>query len=128
MAGNVLDRRVFKSAGLGVGSSGPARFGFANQERWMRKFAVRLLTLATFAVALAAMPVLSAQAAGDENPAPPASGTKKEKKGDKSARIDDQKFLAGYRAAYATIYDRNDYAAAIDQLRALGHDDRADVA
>ena len=47
----------------------------------MRKFAVRLLTLATFAVALAAMPVLSAQAAGDENPAPPASGTKKEKKG-----------------------------------------------
>jgi tetratricopeptide (TPR) repeat protein len=94
----------------------------------MRKFAVRLLILATFAVALTAMPVLSAYAAGDDNPAPPASGTKKAKKGDKSARIDDQKFLAGYRAAYAAIYDRNEYAAAIDQLRALGHDDRADVA
>ena len=34
----------------------------------------------------------------------------------------------GYRAAYATIYDRNDYAAAIDQLKALGHDDNAAVA
>ena len=34
----------------------------------------------------------------------------------------------GYRAAYATIYDRNDYAAAIGQLKALGHDDIAAVA
>ena len=38
------------------------------------------------------------------------------------------KFLAGYRTAYTTIYDRNDYASAIEQLKALGHDDRADVA
>ena len=30
--------------------------------------------------------------------------------------------------AYATIYDRNDYASAIEQLKALGQDDRADVA
>src|SRR6202043_2944298 len=27
-----------------------------------------------------------------------------------------------------TIYDRNDYASAIEQLKALGQDDRADVA
>ena len=33
-----------------------------------------------------------------------------------------------YRTAYATIYDKHDYAAAIDQLKALGHDDRASVA
>ena len=94
----------------------------------MRRFAVRLLTLAMFLVALVTLPVLSAYAAGGDNPAPPASDTKKEKKGDKNSSIDDPKFLSGYRAAYATIYDRNDYAGAIVQLKALGHDDRADVA
>jgi tetratricopeptide (TPR) repeat protein len=95
----------------------------------MRKLAVRLLTLAMFTVALVAVPLLSAYASGSDNPAPPASDTKKEKKkGDKSSGIDDPKFLAGYRTAYTTIYDRNDYAAAIEQLKALGHDDRADVA
>jgi tetratricopeptide (TPR) repeat protein len=95
----------------------------------MSKFAIRLLTMATFAIALIAMPVLSAYAAGSDNPAPPASDTQKQKKkSHKSSSIDDPRFLAGYRAAYATIYDRNDYAAAIEQLKALGHDDRADVA
>jgi tetratricopeptide (TPR) repeat protein len=95
----------------------------------MSKFAIRLLTLAIFAMALVAMPVLSAYAAGSDNPAPPASDTQKQKKkSHKSSSIDDPRFLAGYRAAYATIYDRNDYAAAIEQLKALGHDDRADVA
>jgi tetratricopeptide (TPR) repeat protein len=95
----------------------------------MSKFAIRLLTLATFAIALVAMPVLSAYAAGSDNPAPPASDTQKQKKkSHKSSSIDDPRFLAGYRAAYATIYDRNDYAAAIERLKALGHDDRADVA
>ena len=87
----------------------------------MRKIAVRLLTLAMFTVALVAVPLLSAYAAGSDNPAPPAADTKKEKKkGDKSSAIDDPKFLAGYRTAYTTIYDRNDYAAAIEQLKALG--------
>jgi tetratricopeptide (TPR) repeat protein len=94
----------------------------------MNRFAIRLLTLAMFSMALVAVPLLFAYAAGDENPAPPASGTKKEKKGNKSTGIDDPKFLAGYRAAYATIYDRNDYASAIEQLKALGHDDVAAVA
>ena len=91
----------------------------------MRKFVVRLLTLAMFGVALIAMPLMTpAQAAGDDNPAPPA---KKEKK-DKSSAVNDGKFIAGYRSAYAAIYDRGDYASAIAQLKALGHDDRADVA
>jgi tetratricopeptide (TPR) repeat protein len=95
----------------------------------MSKLAIRTLTLAVLSMALVAGPVLSAYAAGGDNPAPPAADTKKEKKkGDKSSSIDDPKFLAGYRAAYATIYDRNDYTDAIEQLKALGHDDRADVA
>ena len=91
----------------------------------MRKFVVRLLTLAMFSMALIAMPLMTpAKAAGDDNPAPPA---KKEKK-DKGASVDDGKFIAGYRTAYAAIYDRHDYASAIAQLRALRQDDRADVA
>jgi tetratricopeptide (TPR) repeat protein len=94
----------------------------------MSRFAVRLLTLAMFVIALVAVPLLTpAQAAGDENPSPPASGTKKEKK-DKGSLTEDGQFIAGYRAAYTAIYDRNDYAAAIPQLMALGHDDNAAVA
>jgi tetratricopeptide (TPR) repeat protein len=94
----------------------------------MSRLAIRLLTLAIFAMALIAVPLLtSAYAAGDENPAPPASGSKKDKK-DKSSSIDNDRFIAGYRTAYATIYDRNDYASAIEQLKALGHDDMAAVA
>ena len=94
----------------------------------MSRLAIRLLTLAIFAMALIAVPLLtSAYAAGDENPAPPAAGSKKDKK-DKSSSIDNDRFIAGYRTAYATIYDRNDYASAIEQLKALGHDDMAAVA
>jgi tetratricopeptide (TPR) repeat protein len=94
----------------------------------MSKFAIRLLTLGLFVMALIAVPLLpSAHAAGGDNPAPPPSDSKKGKK-NKSSSIDDGRFIAGYRAAYATIYDRNDYASAIGQLKALGQDDRADVA
>ncbi len=50
------------------------------------------------------------------------------KPADKKSSIDDPAFLKGYRDAYATIYERNDYVAAIPQLEALGQDDRADVA
>ena len=93
----------------------------------MSKFAIRLLTLAMFSMALIAVPLLtSAHAAGGGNPSPPASDSNKKKK--KSSSIEDSRFVEGYRAAYATIYDRNDYASAIGQLKALGHDDRADVA
>src|SRR6202795_4958364 len=95
----------------------------------MKKFAIRLLALTTYVMALIAVPLLTtAYASGDEKPTPPASDTKKEKKKYKSSSIDDPKFVEGYRAAYATIYDRNDYTAAIGQLKALGHDDNAAVA
>jgi len=96
----------------------------------MNKLAIRVLTVAMVSMSLVAGPVLKAYAAGSDNPSPPAADTKKEKKkkGDKSSSIEDPRFLAAYRAAYTTIYDRNDYTAAIEQLKALGHDDRADVA
>jgi hypothetical protein len=63
---------------------------------------------------------------------PKRSGTKathapKAKKA-KQSLFDDPAFAHGYRAAHATIYDRNDYAGAIEQLKALGHDDNAGVA
>ena len=96
----------------------------------MTKTAIRLLTLAMYATAMMAMPMVnSAKAAGGDTPSPPADSSKdKKKKNDKSSSIDDPKFLEGYRAAYTTIYDRHDYASAIAQLKALGHDDVADVA
>ena len=62
---------------------------------------------------------------------PQPSGTKathKVKKTTKQSAFEDPAFAKGYREAYATIYDRNDYAAAIEQLRALGHDDHPNVA
>ena len=96
----------------------------------MTKTAIRFLTLAMYATAIVAMPVVnSAKAAGGDTPSPPADSSKdKKKKNDKSSSIDDPKFLEGYRTAYTTIYDRHDYTAAIAQLKALGHDNVADVA
>ena len=99
----------------------------------MSKFAIRLLTLAMYAIAVVAIPLVTpAKAAGGgSDPSPPAEGNKEVKKKKKSGKvsfIDDPSFIEGYRTAYATIYDRNDYASAIEQLKALGHDDRADVA
>src|SRR5579863_2351002 len=100
-----------------------------------KKSVIGLLTLAMYVTALAAVPVVTpAKAAGGGGGVPSAppedSGkdVKKKRKHDKSSSVDDPKFLEGYRAAYATIYDRNDYGSAIEQLKALGHDDRADVA
>ncbi len=94
----------------------------------MNKLAIRFLT-AMYAMALIAVPLATTvHAAGGDTPSPPASDTKKEKKKDKKSSIENPRFLEGYRAAYATIYDRHDYTAAIEQLKALGQDDRADVA
>ena len=42
--------------------------------------------------------------------------------------VQEAAFATGYRAAYAAIYDRHDYASAIEQLKALGRDDSAAVA
>jgi tetratricopeptide (TPR) repeat protein len=94
----------------------------------MNRFAIRLLTLAMFSVALlVAVPV--AYAAPDSDPPPPSSDkSKKKKSSEVKPGIEDTAFASGYRAAYATIYDRNDYASAIAQLKALGRDDSAAVA
>jgi tetratricopeptide (TPR) repeat protein len=96
----------------------------------MSKFAIRLLTLAMFSMALAAAPVISTVYAAPDSDAPPPSSTKSKKKKSSEVRpaIQDAAFARGYRAAYASIYERNDYASAIDQLKALGHDDLAAVA
>jgi tetratricopeptide (TPR) repeat protein len=94
----------------------------------MNRFAIRLLTLAMFSVALlVAVPV--AYAAPDSDPPPPSSDkSKKKKSSEVKPGIEDTAFASGYRAAYAIIYDRNDYASAIGQLKALGRDDSAAVA
>ena len=107
--------------------------------------AIRLATLAMFSMALAvAPPLVPAFAAGggggpggdptqttappDNRQAPGARTTQKAKKKDKQSSLEDPAFAKGYRAAYATIYDRNEYADAIGQLKALGHDDHPNVA
>ncbi|WP_407175306.1 tetratricopeptide repeat protein [Bradyrhizobium sp. STM 3562] len=96
----------------------------------MRKSAARLLTLATLSMVLATAPVITkVYANGDDNPSPPASESKKGKKRSEARPSQEYaKFAEGYRAAYTTVYDRQDYAGAIDQLKALGHDDNAAVA
>jgi tetratricopeptide (TPR) repeat protein len=95
----------------------------------MSKFAIRLLALAVFSTALAAAPVITTAYAAPDNEAPPPSSTKSKKKSSEAKPTnEDTAFAKGYRTAYATIYERHDYASAIDQLRALGHDDVAAVA
>jgi tetratricopeptide (TPR) repeat protein len=117
----------------------------------MTNLMVRTVTLATCSIVLIATfsfaPVVAAGGGGgggggggaDEQRSayppsyyPKRSGTKathvpKAKKANQSL-FDDPGFAKGYREAYATIYDRNQYAAAIEQLRALGHDDHPNVA
>jgi tetratricopeptide (TPR) repeat protein len=112
----------------------------------MIKLVTRLMTLVIFLMALIAAPsFIPAFAAGggggggdpppSATPPPPDArsthGTRhthKSKKSSKQSGIDDPAFARGYRAAYTTIYDRNDYANAIEQLKALGHDDHPNVA
>jgi hypothetical protein len=117
----------------------------------MIKLVIKFVTLAIFMTALIAAPSLSPALAagggggggGGADPKdtstspypPPAPGTRAtstthrtKSKPSKQSAIEDPGFATGYRAAYDTIYDRNDYAAAIEQLRALGHDDHPNVA
>jgi tetratricopeptide (TPR) repeat protein len=95
----------------------------------MGKSAIRLLTLAMFVVALMAAPLVTRAYAAPDTDAPPPSSTKAKKKtSEASPGSEDAAFAKAYRAAYATIYDRNDYASAIEQLKTLGHDDIAAVA
>ena len=94
----------------------------------MSKFAVRLLTLALFAVALVMAPVVTTVYAAPDKSPPPPSSSKKKKSSEVKPGIEDAAFAKNYRVAYAAIYDRSDYAGAIAQLKALGRDDSAAVA
>jgi tetratricopeptide (TPR) repeat protein len=115
----------------------------------MINFVTRPVTLAIFLAALVtALPVIPAFAAGgggggggggddvmhpSVSPPPTSASEKKavrsaKKKPSKQSLFDDPTFAKGYREAYATIYDRQDYTGAIEQLKALGHDDFANVA
>ena len=90
------------------------------------------------AIAIAAAPVITADiaaAAGAGAPSgggetstqsPPAQQKKSHTKKNRSSSVED--FVAGYKAAYALIYEKGEYEAAITALRALDHDDNADVA
>lgn len=95
----------------------------------MRRLSM-LLVPGLVSMALAAGPVLtSAHAAGSDEPSsPPQSDTSTKKGKKKSSSVSDPKFLAAYRTAYTAIYDRHDYAGAIDQLKSLKREDVADVA
>jgi tetratricopeptide (TPR) repeat protein len=91
----------------------------------------RLGVLAVAFLFALSLGVGSVLAAGEPEPSPPRSdvkGGKKKSNGKADQKKSEQEFRDHYRAAYATIYDRSDYAAAIGQLKALGQDDRADVA
>jgi tetratricopeptide (TPR) repeat protein len=96
----------------------------------MRK--TSLLTAVILAAAISGAPQLAA-AMGSSNPAPPSesgkpSGKPDAKKNKKDKSSSAKEFLDRYHAAYALIYDKDDYQAGITALRALGHDDNADVA
>jgi tetratricopeptide (TPR) repeat protein len=107
----------------------------------MIKSAVKLATLTIFLMAVTALPqFVPAYAAGGGGDPPsatapppdtksaPKSTSRSKKKNSKQSGLDDADFRQGYRAAYAAIYDRNDYAAAIGQLKQLGRDGNANVA
>lgn len=100
----------------------------------MSKSAIKWTAAAVLTLALAVPSVTTPTfAAGSDEPSSPPPSSKSAPKDSKkskksSSSVDDPIFLQGYKTAYSTIYDHHDYAAAIDQLKALNHDDRADVA
>jgi tetratricopeptide (TPR) repeat protein len=94
----------------------------------MNKFAIRLLTLAMLSLTLVAAPVVTVVYANPDNDPPPPDKGKKKKSSEAQPGSQQTAFADGYRAAYAAIYDRHDYASAIEQLKALGRDDSAAVA
>jgi len=96
----------------------------------MRK--TSLLTAVILAAAISGAPQLAA-AMGSSNPAPPSesgkpSGKPDAKKNKKDKSSSAKEFLDRYHAAYALIYDKEDYQSGITALRAMGYDDNADVA
>ena len=100
----------------------------------MRK--TSLLTAIVLAAAISGAPQLAA-AMGGASPSDTSGSSqkpsnksgkseKKKPKNDKSSSANH--FIDGYHAAYALIYDKDDYQGGITALRALEHDNNADVA
>ena len=100
----------------------------------MRK--TSLLTALVLAGAISGAPQLAAamgggspsDTSGSSQGSKPSNSkaSKQKKKNDKSSSAKD--FIDGYHAAYALIYDKDDYQGGITALRALEHDNNADVA
>jgi tetratricopeptide (TPR) repeat protein len=92
------------------------------------RYSIESTAFAIVSTALIAQPALSTAYAAGANDSPRLASSKS------GGDVPDTS--ASYRAAYArlgapllaTIYDRHDYVAAIDQLKALGRDDDAAVA
>jgi tetratricopeptide (TPR) repeat protein len=99
---------------------------------------IRVRLPALFAAIVLALAVAyapyAALAVGNESPEPkpaskPAAKTDKKKKAaPKKEKKSEQQFIDGYKAAYAMIYQQNDYTGGIAKLRALNRDDHPDVA
>ena len=67
----------------------------------MKKFAIRLLTLAVLSLTLAAAPVVTAvYAAPDNDPPPPPPQGKKKRSSEVRPGGEETAFANGYRAAY----------------------------
>ena len=78
------------------------------------------------AAAGAAIPSTSSETSQQTSPGNSKKSHAKTKTNGKSSSLED--FIAGYEAAYALVYDKGNYQAGITALRALDHDDNADVA
>ena len=91
-----------------------------------------LIAASAFALALPARAVDSPSPLADkpkaETPAPKTTKADKKKKAKEKEKKSEQQFIDGYKSAHAMIYKRHQYAAAIDKLKSLGHDENADVA
>jgi len=97
----------------------------------MRLYA--LIAASAFALALPARAVDSPSPVVDPPKAQTAApkttkADKKKKAPKKDDKKSEQQFIDGYKSAHAMIYRHHDYAAAIDKLKSLGHDENADVA
>ena len=113
-----------------AGMNAPREIGGVMSTATHRRLAV--LAAGILLGAVVATPKFAVAVDTPTPPAPPTDQTgtgkpasaKKAKKQKKS----EQQFLNGYRHAHALIYQQGEFAAGIAALRALGHDDHADVA
>ena len=92
-----------------------------------------LVPAALVSLSISVVPALAAGegSSGSSNAMPPpvpSVETKKptqkiSKKKKPQQQKSEQQFIDGYKAAHAMIYQHHDYAAGIDKLKSLGHDD-----